>query len=75
MPQNEADQKRNVTTALDLAIDDAYSGKTRPVAILSGGDSFTASLSLALELPEVVQQRSGGIQLGTLVINDKLRQP
>ena len=55
---------------LDLEIVDDYTGTARAVETLSGGESFLASLSLALGLAAVVQNNSGGIKLDTIFIDE-----
>ncbi|NLK46246.1 MAG: AAA family ATPase [Treponema sp.] len=55
---------------LDLEIFDANTGKKRPCDTLSGGETFFVSISLALALTDVVQSRSGGVQLDSLFIDE-----
>lgn len=55
---------------LDLAVFDSHTGKNRPCATLSGGESFMASICLALGLADSIQSRSGGIRLDAVFIDE-----
>ena len=57
-------------SGLDLDVYDSSTGRWREVSTLSGGESFMASLSLALGLSDVVQSRSGGIRLDSMFIDE-----
>ena len=57
-------------SGLDLGIIDHYNGTRRSVKTLSGGESFKASLALALGLSDEVQSTAGGIRLDTLFLDE-----
>ena len=67
--REQASNKRS-QSGLDLNVIDHTCGKQREVKTLSGGESFLASLSLALGLADEVQSSAGGIELDTMFIDE-----
>ncbi|MFF8012090.1 AAA family ATPase [Streptomyces sp. NPDC007929] len=57
-------------SGLGLHVVDAWTGRERDTATLSGGETFFASLSLALGLADVVTDEAGGVRLDTLFIDE-----
>ena len=57
-------------SGLDIEVFDSYTGLSRPANTLSGGETFLASLSLALGLADIVQEYAGGIRLGAMFIDE-----
>ena len=63
-------KKVNRYSGLDIEVFDYYNNQARNINSLSGGETFQASLVLALALNEALQQESGGITLDTMLIDE-----
>lgn len=61
---------RRARGGLGLKVIDLWTGQPRPAATLSGGETFVVSLALALALADAVREQSGGVDLGTLFIDE-----
>ena len=70
LQHSDAKAARGAKSGLGLEVVDQWTGHRRDTSTLSGGESFMASLSLALGLADVVQQESGGIQIDTLFVDE-----
>ena len=68
--KDDNESKGNAKVGLDLNVHDAHSGKERSANSLSGGETFMASLAMALGMADEVQASAGGINIETMFIDE-----
>ena len=70
LQHTDAKAARGAKSGLGLEVVDEWTGQRRDTSTLSGGESFMASLALALGLADVVQHESGGVDIETLFVDE-----
>ena len=70
LKRRETAENLRSQSGLELDVIDHYNGSIRSVRTLSGGESFQASLALALGLSDEIQSEAGGIQLDAMFIDE-----
>src|SRR5699024_2951370 len=68
--RSERQETHGRQSGLALDVYDAYTGQTRDVKSLSGGEKFNTSLCLALGMSDVIQSFQGGISIETMFIDE-----
>ena len=68
--KHDGDSNLKSHSGLDIDVFDNYTGKQRSVKSLSGGESFKASLCMALGLSEVIQCNAGGVKLESMFVDE-----